>query len=188
MTKVTQLLNAIKQGDVAASADLLPLVYSELRRLAQSRLANESGPQTLQPTALVHEAYLRLVDVENPQDWNTQGHFFAAAALAMRRILIDNARKKKALRRGGGRGKLSLDQVNVANPDDPEFLLGLDECLERLAEEHPEVADVVNLKFFGGRSIAETAQAMQISVRSVNRHWAYAKAWLYNELSPHEPN
>ena len=186
MNDVTLILEAIRKGDQAASDRLLPLVYNELRRLAQSRMAQEPTGQTLQPTALVHEAYVRLVDVKSPQDWNSKGHFFAAAANAMRRILIENARRKNALKHGGGRRRIDFDKVDISDPNDPSFLTALDACLERLTEENPTVAQVVNLRFFAGLSIEQTAEATESSVRTVNRHWAFAKAWLYAELAEDE--
>lgn len=183
MSEVTRIINAIELGDQAASEQLLPLVYNELRRLAQVKMAQEPSGQTLQPTALVHEAYLRLVDAKNPQAWNSRGHFFAAAAQAMRRILVENARRKQGLRHGGGRKRLDLDKLELSDPNDSEFLTALDESLEQLGEQDPVIAQVVSLRFFVGLSIEETAQAMNVSVRTVNRHWAFAKAWLYQDLS-----
>jgi len=183
MNDVTQILNAIHQGDPAASEKLFPLVYDELRRLAQSRMRHESPNQTLQPTALVHEAFLRLVDVKNPQEWNSKGHFFAAAATAMRRILIESARRKKTKRRGGEYRRVNVEKLDVSDTGDPDFLIALDHCLEKLAEEKPEIAQLVNLKFFGGLTHEQSAEAMGISLRTVNRHWAFAKAWLFRELS-----
>ncbi|MDG2184074.1 MAG: sigma-70 family RNA polymerase sigma factor [Mariniblastus sp.] len=183
MNDVTQILNAIQQGDAAASERLFPLVYDELRRLAQSRMRHESSDQTLQPTALVHEVYLRLVDVKNPQTWNSKGHFFGAAATAMRRILIENARRKKTLRRGGDRQRVQVETLDFCDPNDSAFLIALDNCLEQLEKEKPEIAQVVNLRFFGGLTNEQCCQAMEISLRTVNRHWAFAKAWLYQKLS-----
>jgi len=183
MNDVTRILNAIQQGDPAASEKLFPLVYDELRRMAQSRMRHESPNQTLQPTALVHEAYLRLVDVANPQEWNSKGHFFAAAATAMRRILIENARRKKTLRRGGEYRRVDVEKIDISDTDDPVFLIALDRCLEKLESEKPEIAQLVNLRFFGGLTLEQSADAMGVSLRTVNRHWSYAKAWLYRELS-----
>jgi len=183
MSEVTRILSAIEKGDPAASEKLLPLVYNELRRLAQIKMAQESSAQTLQPTALVHEAYLRLVDSDNPQAWNSQGHFFAAAAKAMRRILVENARRKQRLRHGGGRQRVDMEKIDLSDPNDADFLMALDQSLDLLAEKHSVVARIVNLRFFVGLSIHETAEAMNLSVRTVNRHWAFAKAWLYQQLS-----
>lgn len=183
MSDVTKILLAVQQGDKAASKQLLPLVYDELRRLARARMTNESPGQTLQPTALVHEAYLRLVDTDDRQAWNSRGHFFGAAANAMRRILIENARRKKSLRRGGDRRRLDLEKMDVADNNNSEFLIALDAMLERLAKSNSAVAQVVNLRFFGGLSIEETAECLGVSVRTVNRHWAFGKAWLYSQLS-----
>ena len=183
MSEVTRILSAIEEGDPAASEKLLPLVYNELRRLAQIKMAQESSAQTLQPTALVHEAYLRLVDVKNPQAWNSQGHFFAAAAEAMRRILVENARRKQRLRHGGGRVRVDLEKLDQSDPNDCDFITALDRSLELLAEKHSLIAQVMSLRFFVGLSIHETANAMNLSVRTVNRHWAFAKAWLYKQLS-----
>ena len=183
MPEVTQILEAIQAGDKAASSQLLPLVYHELRRLAQARMSDEASSLTLQPTALVHEAYLRLVDTQHPQNWNSKGHFFAAAANAMRRILIENARRKNTLRRGGDRNRVSLESFDLANPNDEQFLLTLDGLLDDLAKERPAAARVVDLRFFAGLSIEQTSEALDISVRTVNRHWSFAKAWLYSQLS-----
>ena len=183
MNDVTRILEAIQQGDQAASDQLLPLVYDELRRLAQARMAQEPSAQTLQPTALVHEAYVRLVDAKNPQAWNSKGHFFAAAANAMRRILVENARRKKCVRRGGDRQRVDVEKIEFEDPNDAAFLTALDASLEQLAEESPIVAQVVSLRFFAGLSIEQTSEALNISVRTVNRHWSFAKAWLYSQLS-----
>lgn len=183
MNDVTLILQAIEDGDPAASERLLPLVYNELRRLAQSRLANEPAGQTLQPTALVHEAYMRLVDAKSPQNWHSKGHFFAAAATAMRRILIDIARRKKSQRRGGGRHRVDMEKIDLTDPNNCEFLTALDASLDQLAEDNPVIAQVVNLRFFVGLSIEETSKALDISVRTVNRHWTFAKAWLFDQLS-----
>ncbi len=182
MNDVTSILKAIQQGEQAASEQLLPLVYDELRRLAQARMAHEPSEHTMQPTALVHEAYIRLVDTKNPQTWNSKGHFFAAAANAMRRILIENARQKKSLRRGGDRRRVDVEKIDFEDPNDATFLTALDASLEQLAEESPIVAQVVNLRFFAGLSIEQASEVLDISVRTVNRHWSFAKAWLYSRL------
>jgi RNA polymerase sigma factor (TIGR02999 family) len=183
MSDVTHILSAIEQGDPHAASQLLPLVYDELRRLAADKLAHEKPGQTLQPTALVHEAYLRLVDVEQAQHFNSRGHFFAACAEAMRRILIEMARRKQCLRHGGGRRRLDLDQLDLADEGASEGLLALDEALGRLAAEEPAAAEVVKLRYFAGLTIEQTAAALGLSVRTANRHWAYARAWLYQQLT-----
>ena len=181
VSEVTQILAAVEQGDPRAAERLLPLVYEELRRLATARLANEKPGQTLQATALVHEAYLRLVNAEQ-KPWNSRGHFFAAAAEAMRRILVEQARRKKRLRHGGGRRRLDFDSQLEAPADADDQLLAINDALERLAEEESEAAEVVKLRYFAGLTIEETSAAMNISVRTVNRHWTYARAWLGQEL------
>src|SRR5437763_4092497 len=183
MSDVTRILSAIAQGDAQAAEQLLPLVYDELRKLAAQKMAQEAPGQTLQATALVHEAYLRLVDVEKAQQWNSRGHFFAAAAEAMRRILVEKARLKQRLRHGGGRQRLDLDKLDAMQVETAEELLALDEALERLAGEEAAVAEVVKLRYFAGLTIEQTAAALGISVRTANRHWAYARAWLYQQLS-----
>jgi RNA polymerase sigma factor (TIGR02999 family) len=183
MNEVTRILSAIEAGEPQAAERLLPLVYDELRKLAAARLAHEKPGQTLQATALVHEAYLRLLGpTEAEQPWNSRGHFFAAAAEAMRRILVDRARRKHRARHGGGFRRVDLDsQLHVSIEADDE-LLALDEALERLAAEEAEVAEVVKLRYFAGLTIEQAALAMNVSVRTVNRHWAYARAWLYQQL------
>jgi RNA polymerase sigma factor (TIGR02999 family) len=177
--EVTRLLQAIDGGDPHAAAELLPLVYDELRRLAAQKLASEPPGQTLQATALVHEAYLRLVG----QGWDGRGHFFAAAAEAMRRILVEQARRKKAGKRGGGRARVSLDDVEPAAPELREDVLALDAALTRLATADPSAARLVELRYFAGLSIPEAAQALGISPRTADRLWAYARAWLHREVS-----
>jgi len=183
MSDVTQVLSRIESGDPSAAEQLLPLVYDELRKLAAAKLVHEKPGQTLQATALVHEAYLRLLGpagVEQP--WNSRGHFFAAAAEAMRRILVEQARRKHRARHGGGRQRVDLDsQLQLPGEADDE-LLALDEALQRLAAEEPEAAEVVKLRYFAGLTIEETALALCTSVRTVNRHWAYARAWLFHQL------
>jgi RNA polymerase sigma factor (TIGR02999 family) len=164
------------------SSDILPLVYRELRFLAAQKLAHERPGQTLQPTALVHEAYLRLAKNGNDQQWSHRGHFFAAAAEAMRRILVENARRKHRDRHGGGRQRLDIDALQVADESDSENVLALDEALEQLVREEPQAASVVKLRYFAGLTIEETADALGISVRTANRDWAFAKAWLYQRL------
>jgi len=186
MTEVSRILDQIDGGDPSAASQLLPLVYDELKRLAALKMANERPGQTLQATALVHDAYLRLVGSETPQAWNSRGHFFAAAAESMRRILVERARKKQRLRHGGGRQRVDLDVVNLADPDNYEFLDALDQAIDILAQENPVHAQVVNLRYFAGFTIEQTAETLQLSVRTVNRHWAYARAWLYQRLSGEE--
>ena len=183
MSEVTRILSAIEQGDPHAAGELLPLVYEELRRLAAQKMAGEAPDKTLQATALVHEAYLRLVDADEAQHWNSRGHFFAAAAEAMRRILVEKARHKKRLKHGGGRKRLELDQLDLAVEEPAEHVLALDGALAKLAAEEPEVARVVELRYFAGLTIEQTSVVLGISVRTANRHWAYAKAWLYQHLS-----
>jgi RNA polymerase sigma factor (TIGR02999 family) len=183
MNDVTQLLNAIDQGDRHAPAQLLPLVYDELRRLAAQHLAQEKPGQTLQPTALVHEAYLRLVGADPEAHWDSRGHFFAAAAESMRRILIEEARLKQRLKRGGDRRRVDLDQVEAAVSAPDDDLLALDEALDQFAVEDPRKAELVKLRFYGGLSVEEAASCLDISRATADRHWAYARAWLYEFLS-----
>jgi RNA polymerase sigma factor (TIGR02999 family) len=182
MSDVTRILSAIEQGDSQAAEHLLPLVYDELRKLAAQKMAQEKPGQTLQATALVHEAYIRLVDVDKAQHWNSRGHFFAAAAEAMRRILIDRARDKKRLSRGGQRRKIDLDAIDVALNTPADDLLDLDEALEKLASEYPECAELVKLRFFAGMSLGEAATALGLARRTADRHWAYGRAWLHQQL------
>jgi RNA polymerase sigma factor (TIGR02999 family) len=182
MTEVTRILSAIEQGDPHAGEQLLPLVYDELRRLAKSKLAREKPGQTLQATALVHEAYLRLVDAEKAQHWNSRRHFLAAAAEAMRRILVDNARHRQAVRRGGGRERLDLDEA-LSLPEPRQDLLALDEALTRLAEKQPLKAELVELRFFAGLTMSEAARALDISLATAERYWTFARSWLYAELA-----
>jgi RNA polymerase sigma factor (TIGR02999 family) len=169
-------------GDPQAAEQLLPLVYDELRRLAAQRLAQEKPGQTLQATALVHEAYLRLVDVEKVQHWESRGHFFAAAAEAMRRILVEHARRSHAQKRGGGRKKLDLREVAEDPAEDSVDLLALDDALRELEAKHPEKAQVVKLRFFAGSTLEETASLLGVSRATAQRHWAYARAWLFGRL------
>jgi len=183
MGDVTRILAGIEQGDPAAAERLLPLVYEELRNLAAQKLAHERPGQTLQATALVHEAYLRLVDVSQAQRWNSRGHFFSAAAEAMRRLLVEKARRKNRVRHGGGRRRVDLDTELFISHDANESLLALDDALSRLAAEDPDAAEVVMLRYFAGLTIEQTAAAMNTSVRTVNRHWTYARAWLYEQLN-----
>lgn len=183
MSEITRVLSAIDQGDPHAAEQLLPLVYGELRKLAEQKLAQEKPGQTLQPTALVHEAYLRLVDVEKAQHWGSRGHFFAAAAEAMRRVLIDGARRRRAKRRGGQAKRCTLDGLEAATPGSDDELLAVDEALERLQELDAAKAELVKLRYFGGLTITEAAQALGISTSTANRYWAYARAWLHEELA-----
>jgi RNA polymerase sigma factor (TIGR02999 family) len=186
MTEVTRILPAIEQGEPCAAEQLLPLVYDELRRLAAQKLAQEKPGQTLQATALVHEAYTRLVGggaaaCRGPR-WDSQGHFFAAAAEAMRRILIDRAREKRAAKRGGGRKKLDLDAVDVATRATPDQLLAIDDALAKLARTDAAAARLVELRYFGGLTVDEAGKALGMSTATAYRHWKYARAWLHSEL------
>jgi len=182
MTDVTQILSEIESGDPSAADQLLPLVYKELRNLAAARLANEKPGQTLQATALVHEAYIRLVDARTAQHWNSRGHFFGAAAEAMRRILLNRARDKKRQKRGGGRERIDLDAVELALDTPPEALLELDEAIEHLGQKDRLSADLVRLRFFAGLSLGEAAKVLGLTRRQSDRHWAYARAWLFDRL------
>ena len=183
MADVTQLLDAAAAGDPKAAADLLPLVYDELRKLAAARMAQEKPGQTVQATALVHDAYLRLVGPDVGRDWNGRGHFFAAAAEAMRRILVESARRMGRARHGGGRTRIDLDHIAAVGDDrGADDLLALDEALGRLEAEHPEVAAVVKLRYFAGMTAGQAADALGLSRRTANRHWAFARAWLFDAL------
>ena len=182
MSGVTRILQRIESGDPAAAEQLLPLVYDELRKLAAARMAQEQPGQTLQATALVHEAYVRLVDTDRAQQWNSRGHFFAAAAEAMRRILVENARRKRAAKRGGGMARRDLHEVQVAVPELAEDLVALDEALARLAAKDPVKAKLIELRHFAGFTIEEAADVLGISVTTANRYWAYARAWLHQEI------
>ena len=181
MTNVTHILSAIEQGDPRASRQLLPLVYDELRKLAAQKLAQEAPGQTLQATALVHEAYLRLVDTAKVQSWDSRGHFFAAAAEAMRRILVDNARRKRAETRGGGWARVELAERDWLSRVTPDQVVALDDSLARLAEDDPAAAEVVKLCLFAGTSVEEAARCLGISRATAYRHWTYARAWLRAE-------
>jgi RNA polymerase sigma factor (TIGR02999 family) len=194
MHEVTRILNAAEKGDPSAARELLPLIYDELRRLAAQRLAQEQPGQTLQPTALVHEAYLRLVGNEaslrrKPGEpvWHGRGHFFAAAAEAMRRILVENARRKKTLKRGGEQARQEFDEALLRAPDTHEDLEALDEALTLLAEHDAAKARLVELRYFAGFTIAETAEALGISTATAERHWAYARAWLRRKVNEGHP-
>ena len=187
MSDVTRILKAIELGNSGAADELLPLVYEELRKLAAARLSQEKPGQTIQPTVLVHEAYLRLVDGSEPQQWNGRGHFFAAAAEAMRRILIENARRKRSQRHGGGLRRVDFDAANPGTEERDDELLALDEALERLERRWPEKAQLVKLRYFAGMTVPEAAQAMGISVATAERHWTFARAWLHAQLHDEEP-
>ena len=181
MSDVTRILNAIGSGNAQAADELLPLVYDELRKLAARRMAQEQPGQTLQPTALVHEAWLRLVGDANPR-FEGRGHFFAAAAEAMRRILIDRAREKMSLKRGARGERVSLEELEVAIAADSETLLALDEALAKLSKEDVDSAEFIKLRFFAGLTNEEAAQALKIPERTARRHWSFARAWLFREL------
>jgi RNA polymerase sigma factor (TIGR02999 family) len=182
MHGVTQILIAIQQGHPAASEQLLPLVYNELRRLAAQKLESERPGHTLQATALVHEAYLRLVDVEQTQHWDCRGHFFAAAAEAMRRILIDQARSKQSQRRGGGLRRLDVDNAEIVAPEPLSDVLAVNEALERLEQFDKLKADLVKLRYFAGLTVPQAAEALGISPATACRYWTFARAWLHAEL------
>src|SRR5262245_58965786 len=183
MTEVTRILSTIEQGDPQAADRLLPLVYHELRQLAAEKLAQERPGQTLQATAVVHEAYLRLVDVDQAPHWDSRGHFFAAAAEAMRRILIDNARRKRRRKHGGDRQRVDLEEACSLADDRANDLLALDEALAKLALEDPAKAELVKLRYFAGFSLDEAADLLGVSRATAKRHWAYARAWLYAALT-----
>jgi RNA polymerase sigma factor (TIGR02999 family) len=182
MSEVTRILSAIEQGDPRAAEQLLPLVYDELRQLAAQKLAQEKPGQTLQATALVHEAYLRLVDVERAQHWDGRGHFFAAAAEAMRRLLIDSARRKLRQKRGGALRRVQLDPAQLSYSSRAEGLLDLNDALECLAAEDPQAAQFVKLRYFAGLSVEEAAELVGLSRSAACAHWAYARAWLHGRL------
>jgi RNA polymerase sigma factor (TIGR02999 family) len=186
MSDVTALLQVVKPGDPLTAAQLLPLVYDELRRLAKHRLAHESPGQTLQPTALVHEVYLRLLG-DGGARWEGRNHFFAAAAEAMRRILVENSRRKHSLKRGGGLTRQPLEEAELLAPEPREDVLALDEALTELATTDRAAADLVQLRYFGGLSIPEAAEVLGISPRTANRLWTYARAWLYERVNGARP-
>jgi RNA polymerase sigma factor (TIGR02999 family) len=188
MADVTIIIDAIQADDPDAPAQLLPLVYDELRRLAAHRLAQEPPGQTLQPTALVHEAYLRLIGAKAEANWDGRGHFFAAAAEAMRRILVDSARGKRRRKRGGGMVRQELDEAELLAPEPREDLLALDEALTQLAATDRAAADLVQLRYFGGLSVAHAAEVLGISSRTAERIWKYARAWLHRQLKNAEPD
>jgi len=182
MTDVTRILNAIEQGDARAADELLPLVYEELRLLAAQKLSHEPPGQTLQATALVHEAYIRLVGDE-PQSWNSRGHFFCAAAEAMRRILIENARRKQKIKRGGDQHRVDLSDADMAVERDINNLLSLDDALTKLAQEDPAKADLVKLRYFGGLTLEQAGDVLKISRATASRYWSYVQAWLFHEIN-----
>ena len=182
VSDVTQILGQIEDGDGKAAEKLLPLVYDELRKLAAAKMAQENPGQTLQATALVHEAYIRLVDVDKAQHWDSRGHFFSAAAEAMRRILVNRARDKGRKKRGGELQRINLSKIEIAVETPDDDLLALDEAVERLAEENQECANVVKMRFFAGLSAEEAATALGIAKSTADRYWAYARAWLFAEL------
>ncbi|MBS0261719.1 MAG: sigma-70 family RNA polymerase sigma factor [Planctomycetes bacterium] len=186
MSNVSRILSAIEHGDPAASEQLLPLVYQELRKLAAAKLAQENPGQTLQPTVLVHEAYLRLVDTDQPQHWNGRGHFFAAAAEAMRRILIESARRKQSQKHGGARQRVDLDVADLSDDSRTDDLLALDEALTQLEAHWPDKAAVVKLRYFAGLTIREAAQALRISTATAERYWTFCRAWLHSRLQSGE--
>jgi RNA polymerase sigma factor (TIGR02999 family) len=182
MSEVTRVLSAIEAGDVQASEQLLPLVYDELRKLAAQKLAQEKPGQTLQATALVHEAYLRLVDVERVQHWNSRGHFFAAAAKAMERLLVEQGRRRSAAKRGGKAGREQLHESGIAGPSPTDDILALHDALDQLATTDPDAANLVRLRFFAGLNMSEAAETLGMSVRSAHDIWAFARSWLHRKL------
>jgi RNA polymerase sigma factor (TIGR02999 family) len=183
MSEVTRILSDVEHGDREAAAQLLPLIYDELRRLAAQKLADEKPGQTLQPTALVHEVYLRLVGGDSPQRWDSSRHFFAAAAEAMRRILVESARRKNAVKHGGGKRRVELEAAASWESAAPLDLLALDEALTTFAEHEPLKAELVKLRFFAGLTMPEAAQALGISLATAERHWTFARTWLYAALA-----
>jgi RNA polymerase sigma factor (TIGR02999 family) len=183
MNQITQVLERIQQGEPSAAAALLPLVYEELRKLAAQKMALEKPGQTFQATALVHEAYLRLVNVEQSQHWNGRGHFFAAAAEAMRRILVERARQKKAAKYGGGLRRIDADTVAIVAPQSDDDLVAIDEALDRLAALDPVKAELVKLRYFAGLTMEECAEALAISTATAKRYWAYSRVWLFEQVS-----
>jgi len=178
---ITIVLRAVEGGDPSAAAELLPLVYDELRRLARAKMVGESPGQTLQPTALVHEAYMRVV-CEGEKDWGGRSHFFSVAALAMRRILVDQARKKSSLKRGGSNARVDLDDVDLAFESPPGDVLGIDEALQKLEASDPRKGQIVNMRYFLGMTVQETAAALGLSVSTIEEEWRYVRAWLQREV------
>jgi RNA polymerase sigma factor (TIGR02999 family) len=188
MSDVTQILSIIEKGDPSGSEQLLSLVYDELRALAAARIAQEKPGQTLQATALVHEAYLRLVDVKQSQHWNSRGHFFGAAAEAMRRILVDQARRKQSAKRGGGHQRQPIEDVEIESPESSVDLLAVNEAVERFERIDKVAAELVKLRYYAGLTIPQTAEALGISTTTADRLWAYARAWLHAELKKGDPS
>jgi RNA polymerase sigma factor (TIGR02999 family) len=186
MADVTQILSQIEQGDAKAAEDLLPLIYDELRKLAAARLAHEKPGQTLQATALVHEVYVRLVDQSTPQDWDSRGHFFAAAAEAMRRILVDNARRKRRVKHGGDRDRVDSNDTDLARRNAPDELLQIHEVIDQLAKEDETAGRLAKLCYFGGLELEQAGEILGISRATAYRHWAFAKAWLHREINSGE--
>jgi len=184
MGDVTRILADIERGDPRAAEQLLPLVYDELRKLAAQKMAQENPGLTLEATALVHEAYLRLVDRDEAQSWDSRGHFFAAAAEAMRRILVDSARRRSAQKRGGNHERIHLAEIHQQSPEEQVDLLALDDALKKLEALHPDKAQVIKLRFFAGCTLEETAEILGISRATAERTWAYARAWLFGQLNP----
>jgi RNA polymerase sigma factor (TIGR02999 family) len=182
MSDVTRILSAIEQGDPHAAEQLLPLLYDELRKLAAARIVHESPGQTLQATALVHEAYIRLVDRDTVQHWQSRGHFFAAAAEAMRRILVENARRKHSLKRGGELARRDIDDLDIAAPEQSDDLVALDDALNKLAETDEAAAELVKLRYFAGLTAKETAAILCISERTADRIWAFSRSWLRKQI------
>ena len=185
MSDVTRILSQVEAGDPAAASELLPLVYAELRKLAAGKLADEKPGHTLQPTALVHEAYLRLLGSEpgEGERFNSRGHFFAAAAEAMRRILVESARRKQRLKRGGDLQREAIEPDHIAAPEAADELLALDAALDKLAAEHPRKAELVKMRYFAGLTQAQAAEALAIGISTADRDWAYARAWLFREVT-----
>ncbi|MEQ1824810.1 MAG: ECF-type sigma factor [Pirellula sp.] len=182
MSDVTRILSQIESGDPSAANQLLPLVYDELRKLATARLAQEKPGQTLQATALVHDVYIRLVDVDKPQHWNGRGHFFGAAAEAMRRILVENARRKLRVRHGGEMTRIDFDEAELVCALPPDELLGLNDAIENLAKHDQPAAEMVKLRYFAGLSVEQAADVLGLSRTNAYRHWTYAKAWLFSQI------
>src|SRR5438132_12973164 len=183
MSSVTELLSDIDRGDPRAAEQLLPLVYDELRKLAAQKIVREAPGQTFQATALVHEAYLRLMDVEGAQHWNSRGHFFAAAAEAMRRILVENARRKKRIKHGGDLERVAIEMASLPTRMSSEELLALDAALEKLKEQDPVKAQLVTLRYFGGMTIEQASEVLRISRVTAHRYWTYARAWLHQQIT-----
>jgi RNA polymerase sigma factor (TIGR02999 family) len=185
MSDVTRILSQVESGDLAAAEQLLPLVYDELRKLAAQKMAHEKPGQTLDATALVHEAYIRLVDVDKAQHWNSRGHFFAAAAEAMRRILVENARRKQRIQHGGRCARVEVDVADLPTHMPVEELIALDDALEQLRQEDPVKAQLVTLRYFGGLTIEQASEVLKISRVTAYRYWTFARAWLYQQIAGH---